>query len=766
MILLFLGSWRSTVIVSVSIPLSILASLCVLKMAGETINVMTLGGLALAVGILVDDATVTIENIHRNLTMGKSLTRALLDGAMQIAAPTFISSLSICIVFVPVLLLTGSARFLFTPLAMAVVFAMLASYLLSRTLVPTMVHYMLRSEAEMYQQARGGHATGGRGIVWNLHRAFNRRFERFQSFYTGLLDLALEHRLTVIAIFALFVAGSLALSPLVGRDFFPAVDSGQLRLHARAPSGTRIEQTEVIFAAIEDEIRKLIPPAELDSIVDNIGLPLGGVNLAYGDAPNIGPSDGDIFISLNKEKHGPAGLYTQRIRQRLNARFPDVVFYFEAANITSQILNFGLPAPIDVQVVSRNPQAGFSTAARLAARISRIPGAADVHVHQTNDNPEIRVQVDRTKASQLGLTQRDVTSNLLISLSSSGQVAPNQWLNLANGVNYNVAVQTPQYRFENLDDLLRTPVAAVTAAVASSTPDSLAGIAAAGSSFTAATPAKNTLAYGNPGAQPARTQLLSNLATVSRGQSPGIVNHYNVQPVYDVFVNTDRRDLGRVGDQVMQIVDETARSLPKTMTINVRGQYKTMQDSFFRLGIGMLGAVALVYLLMVVNFQSWLDPFIILMALPGAFAGIVWALFLTQTTFSVPSLMGAIMCTGVATANSILMVVFANDEQIAGKTPRQAALSAGWNRLRPVLMTALAMIIGMLPMSLGLGEGGEQNAPLGRAVIGGLLVATFTTLIIVPVIYSYLRHRAPVDYDQTVFLEEHQGELPPDVQLT
>ena len=763
MILLFLGSWRSTVIVSVSIPLSILSSLCILKLAGETINVMTLGGLALAVGILVDDATVTIENIHRNLAMGKSLTRALLDGAMQIAAPTFISSLSICIVFVPVLLLTGSARFLFTPLAMAVVFAMLASYLLSRTLVPTMVHYMLRSEAEIYQQGHAGHAAGGRGVIWRVHHTFNRGFERFQSFYTGLLGFALHHRLTVMAIFVVFVAGSLALSPLVGRDFFPSVDSGQLRLHVRAPSGTRIEQTEQVFAAVEDEIRSIIPPAELDSIVDNIGLPLGGVNLAFGDAPNIGPSDGDIFISLNKEHHGPGDLYTQRIRRRLNERFPDVVFYFEAANITSQILNFGLPAPIDVQIVTRNPQAGFATASRLAARISRIPGAADVHVHQTNDNPEIHINVDRTKAGILGLTQRDVTSNLLISLSSSGQVAPNQWLNLANGVNYNVAVQTPQYRFENLDDLLRTPVSAVFGAVASSTADSLAGAAAAGPSSTSSGPAKNTLAYGNPGAQPDRTQLLSNLATVGRGQSQGIVNHYNAQPVYDVFVNTDRRDLGRVGDEVLRVVGEASRNLPKGMAITVRGQYKTMQDSFLRLGIGMLGAVALVYLLMVVNFQSWLDPFIILMALPGAFAGIVWALFLTQTTFSVPSLMGAIMCTGVATANSILMVVFANDEQIAGKGPRDAALSAGWNRLRPVLMTALAMIIGMLPMSLGLGEGGEQNAPLGRAVIGGLLVATVTTLIVVPVIYSYLRRSAPIDYDQTVFLEEHQGELPPGI---
>jgi multidrug efflux pump subunit AcrB len=763
MILLFLGSWRSTLIVSVSIPLSILSSLIFLKMFGATINVMTLGGLALAVGILVDDATVTIENIHRNLALGKSLTRALLDGAMQIAAPTFISTLSICIVFVPVLLLTGAARFLFTPLAMAVVFAMLASYFLSRTLVPTMVHFLLKEESKLYSGGHG-HAHGGKGLFWAMHGAFNRQFEKFQLVYTGYLDWALDHRLLVVALFGVFVAGSLSLAPMVGRDFFPSVDSGQMRLHARAASGTRIEQTELIFADIEDEIRREIPKDELDTILDNIGLPLGGVNLAQGDAPTIGYSDGEILISLNKEHHAPVDEYTDRLRKRLNKKFPNVVFFFEAANITSQILNFGLPAPIDVQVMGRNPKVAFSIAEELKRKIERIPGAADVHLHQTNDNPEIRLNVDRTKAAQLGLTQRDVTSSLLISLSSSGQVAPNQWLNPANGVNYNVSVQTPQYRFFSLDDLLRTPVSGVTGGVLSTTPDSLAGVAGASLSSTSAGPGKNTLAYGNPGAQPDRMQLLSNLVTVSRGQAVGIVNHYNAQPVYDVFINTDRRDLGRVGDAVSEIADAAAKKLPKNMTINVRGQYKTMRDSFLRLGIGLVGAMALVYLLMVVNFQSWLDPFIILMALPGAFAGIVWALFLTQTTFSVPSLMGAIMCMGVATANSILVVVFANDEQLAGKPAREAALAAGWSRLRPVLMTAMAMIIGMLPMSLGLGEGGEQNAPLGRAVVGGLALATMTTLLVVPVIYSYLRRKPPVDYDSTIFFEEHEGELKPETE--
>lgn len=758
MILIFLGSWRSTLIVSISIPLSILASLTVLKLLGQTINVMTLGGLSLAVGILVDDATVEIENTHRNLAMRKPLTRAVLDGAMQIAAPTFVSTLSICVVFVPVLLLTGVAKFLFTPLALAVVFAMMASYLLSRTLVPTMVHYLLAQEAHLYQQGEHEHAGGG--PIWRFHHAFNRRFEQMRGAYTGFLDWALDHKRTVAAVFVLFIAGSFMLAPMVGRDFFPTIDSGQMRLHARAPSGTRLEQTELIFAGIEKEIRDVIPQDELVNIVDNIGIPNGGFNLAFGDNPTIGTGDGDILISLNEEHHAPVALYTEQLRKRLNERFPDVVFFFEAANITNQILNFGLPAPLDVQVTGRDAPRNFAVARQLAARIAAIPGAADVHIHQTDDNPEIRVNVDRSKASQLGLTQRDVSSSMLISLSSSGQVAPNQWLNFANGVNYNVAVQTPIYRFLSLDDLMRTPISSNSTAVVSTTADSLAGTAAMTESSTGSGPAKTTLAYGNPGAQAGRAQLLSNLATVERAKTYGIVNHYNVQPVVDVYLNVDRRDLGGVGDQVMKVVAQAQQKLPRGVTLNVRGQYKTMQDSFFRLGLGLVGAVALVYLLMVVNFQSWLDPMIILMAIPGAFAGIVWALFLTQTTFNVPSLMGAIMCIGVATANSILMVVFANDERMVGLGAREAALSAGATRIRPVLMTAMAMIIGMLPMALGLGEGGEQNAPLGRAVIGGLAVATLATLVIVPVFYSAVRKKPPVNYDETIFFEEHEGELP------
>jgi multidrug efflux pump subunit AcrB len=757
MILLFLGSWRSTLIVLISIPLSILASLSVLYLLNQTINVMTLGGLALAVGILVDDATVEIENTHRNLALKKPLTRAVLDGAMQIAAPTFVSTLSICIVFVPVLLLTGAARYLFTPLAAAVVFAMMASYLLSRTLVPTMVHYLLGQETELYRH--GTHEEGGKGFIWRVHYLFNRRFERVRHTYTGLLSWSLEHKGLVLTLFLIFVAGSLSLAPFVGRDFFPEVDSGQIRLHARAPAGTRIEETELIFAAIDDEIRRVIPADEVATIVDNIGLPASGINLVYGDNSNIGPSDGDILVALNPEKHGSSERYIQELRKRLNARFPDVVFFFEAANITNQILNFGLPAPIDVQIMTRDAKGGYQLATKLMREISGIPGAVDVHVHQVVDAPELRVDVNRTKAAQLGLTEGDVTRSLLISLSSSGQVSPNQWLNPVNGINYTVAVQTPQYRIESIADLMSTPIASPSSAMAS-TQESPAGVASSSLSAVGAAPSRNSPAFGNPGAIPSRVQLLANLATVRRGQTTSIINHYNVQPVFDVFANVDRRDLGSVGAEVEKVIKRTSQSLPRATTITMRGQVETMRSSFFRLGFGMLLAMVLVYLMMVVNFQSWVDPIIILTALPGAFAGIVWVLFLTQTTFSVPSLMGTIMSIGVATANSILMVVFANDERLAGKSAHDAALSAGYTRMRPVVMTALAMMIGMLPMSLGLGEGGEQNAPLGRAVVGGLLVATATTLIIVPIIYATLRKAPPVDHDVLIFREEHEGELP------
>jgi multidrug efflux pump subunit AcrB len=720
MILLFLGSWRSTIIVCISIPLSILTSLVVLSLMGQTINVMTLGGLALAVGILVDDATVEIENTHRNMAMKKPLVRAVLDGAQQIAAPAFVSTLCICIVFVPVLMLTGAAKFLFTPLAMSVVFAMLASYLLSRTLVPNMVHYMLRPEMKLYIQGEDGETAGGKGLIWSTHYLFNHQFERLRRFYGSLLDVALDHRKLVLTGFMLFCAASLSLIRFVGQDFFPTVDSGQMRLHARAPSGTRIEQTEVLFAQIEAEIRKVIPPREIDTILDNMGIPNGGFNLAYGDSPTIGSGDGDILISLKEDQHGSTAVYTDQLRKHLHKKFPGIVFFFEAANITNQILNFGIPAPIDVQIVGRNAAANYAIAQKLERRISHIPGAADVHIHQVIDYPEIRVNVDRNKAGQVGLTQRDVSNSLLISLSGSGQVAPNQWLNPQNGVGYFMTVQTPQYKLDSLDALMHTPI------------------------------------NSQSGNGTANTQLLSNMAGTTRGTSPAIINHYNVQPVFDVFANVDRQDLGSVGRAVNKIIAETIPTLPKASSIVLRGQVATMESSFYRLGLGLILSIVLVYFLMALNFQSWLDPFIILMALPGALAGVVWMLFVTQTTFSVPSLMGAIMCIGVATANSILMVVFANDQRMEGMDEHAAARAAGLTRVRPVLMTALAMIIGMCPMALALGEGGEQNAPLGRAVIGGLLLATFTTLFVVPIAYSLLRKKVPVDFDKKIEEEENE----------
>src|ERR1700733_14096261 len=755
MILLFLGSWRSTVIVCISIPLSILTSLIILKLMGHTINVMTLGGLALAVGILVDDATVEIENTHRNLAMKKPLVRAVLDGAQQIAIPAFVSTLSICIVFAPVLLLTGAAKYLFTPLALAVVFAMLASYMLSRTLIPTMVHYMLKPEVDMYRS--GEHGEGGTAeghpLIWRIHFAFNRSFERFRAAYTGLLDWALDHRLAVLSVFLIFSLGSLGLVYLVGRDFFPTVDSGQIRLHAQAPAGTRIEKTELRFAEIEREIRAVIPARELDTILDNIGVPPGGFNLAFGDSAVIGNNDGDILISMTPD-HTPTEITTERLRKRLHEKFPDMLFFFEAANITNQILNSGLPAPIDVQVTGRDAGPNYEIARQLEEKIARIPGAADVHIHQVVDAPELRINVDRIKAGQLGLTQNNVASSLLISLSGSSQVAPSFWLNWKNGVSYNVLIQTPQYKLDSLDKLMRTPVS-TGSAVAFNTPGSMAGVANQGDGSTGAAPNQSSAAYGNPGALPYQTQLLSNLASVVHSTGPEILNHYNVQPVFDVYANIDRRDLGGVTSQVEKIIAET--KIPNTTQIFLRGQAATMQSSFYRLGLGLLAAIVLVYLLMAVNFQSWVDPFIILTALPGALAGILWMLYVTQTTLNVPSLMGAIMCIGVATANSILMVVFANDERMEGKGARAAALSAGYTRLRPVLMTAAAMILGMLPMALGIGEGAEQNSPLGRAVIGGLLLATVTTLLIVPIIYSYLRIEAPIDHDRQIEEEEREG---------
>ena len=701
MILLFLGSWRSTLTVVISIPLSILTSLTVLSLLGQTLNVMTLGGLGLAVGILVDDATVEIENIHRNLGQGKGLVRAILDGAQQIATPAFVSTLAICIVFVPVVFLTGPAKYLFTPLAMAVVFAMLASYFLSRTVVPTLVRYLLAAEIH------DGEHRLPLGLFARVHDGWSRGFEGLRERYTTALGWTLGHRRVVFVAFALVVASAFALLPFVGRDFFPVVDAGQFRLHVKAPTGTRLEETEVIFGRVEEAIRRIIPTDEIAAIVDNIGVP-NSVNLAFTDSATVGSADGEILVSLNPEKHGPTPEYVEVLRTRLREEFPELTFFLQPADIVSQILNFGLPAPIDVQVMGYNQDATYPVAREIESAIARIPGAVDVHLHQVLDSPALEVKVDRARAAQLGLTQRDVANNLLISLSSSRVVSPNYWSDPRTGINYPVAVQTPQHRVDSADSVLLTAVA--------------------GGTFAA-------------------PQLLSNVSSIEHRQVASVVSHSNVQPVFDIYANVQNRDLGGVAAEVERLAAGARKKLPPGSQIVVRGQVESMNSAFVRLGTGLILAVLLVYLLMVVNFQSWLDPFIIITALPGAFCGIVWMLFVTQTTFSVPSLMGAIMSIGVATANSILMVTFANDQMRAGDDPTRAALAAGRTRLRPVLMTALAMVIGMLPMSLGLGEGGEQNAPLGRTVIGGLSVATFATLFFVPVVYSVLRRTPPGRWD-------------------
>jgi len=700
MILLFLGSWRSTVIVAVSIPLSILVSIIVLRLLGQTLNIMTLGGMALAVGMLVDDSTVEIENIHRNLGQGKEINLAILDGAQQIAVPAFVSTLAICIVFAPVFFLSGAAKSLFIPLAMAVVFAMLASYLLSRTLVPTLVKYLLRGEVAMYQRGHGDHP--GAGPIWAVHDAFNHLFERFRNRYRAALDWSLGHRAFVTSVFILVPVASLSLLALIGQDFFPDVDAGQFRLHVRAPSGTRLEMNEKIVQDIEDALREMIPTSDLAGLLDNIGLATSGSSIAYADPATIGSADAEILVSLRRDRKGETRDYMKQIRRKLPGRFPGVVFFFEPSDMVSQILNFGLPAPIDIQVVGRNPL-NYEIAQEIEREVAKIPGAADVHLHQPLDVPELRVNVDRTRAAEMGLTQNDVASSVLVSLSGNVQTNPNYWL-APNGVSYRVIVQTPQHSMDSLEKIGATPI------VAKSGRD---------------------------------VQLLGNLGEVERRSGAAVVNHYNVQPVYDVYAAVEGRDLAGVAREVDRVIDAIRPKLPRGSSIVVRGQVESMRSSFAGLAAGLAVAILLVYFLMVINFQSWLDPFIIAMALPAALAGILWMLCASQTTLNVPSLMGAIMAMGVATANSILMVTFANDRREEGADARTAALDAGFTRLRPVLMTALAMIIGMLPMSLGLGEGGEQNAPLGRAVIGGLIFATVSTLFFVPVIYSVLRRKPP-----------------------
>jgi multidrug efflux pump subunit AcrB len=701
MILMFLGSWRSTLIVALSIPLSILCSIIALSALGQTMNVMTLGGLALAVGVLVDDATVGIENIHRHMGHGKTIEEAILEGAQQIAVPTLVSTLAICIVFVPVFFLAGAAGSLFKPLAMAVVFALLASYVISRTLVPTLVRYALEYE-ERHQ--------GAPGPIERVHLRFDAAFERMRERYRGVLARALARRGRVAGWFAVGTLASCLLIPFLGQNFFPSVDAGQVRLHLRAPAGTRVEETERLVAAVERTIRQVIPPSELKTILDNVGMTgAGGSNLAFSDNPTIGSGDADILISLTEDREGSVDDYRRALRRRLRDEFPQLVVFFQAADIVGQILNFGLPAPIDVQVVGANKKANYAIARDLEARMRRIPGAVDVRVHQVVNAPELFFTVDRDRATALALTERDVASNVLVSLASSGQTAPNFWLNPQNGVNYSILVQTPQRQLNSVNQLENTPVVPSGANV--SVED---------------------------------TQLLGNLATVDRGVTPTNASHYNLAPAYDVLLGVQGTDLGSVADRVRGVIAKYSKDLPRGTTINLRGQVESMDASFKGLSLGLVFAVVLVYLLMVINFQSWIDPLIILMALPGAMAGILWMLFATGTTISVPALMGAIMSIGVATANSILMITFANEQREEAKlNAHDAALTAGLTRLRPVIMTALAMIIGMLPMSLGLGEGGEQNAPLGRAVIGGLSFATFATLFFVPVVYSALRKTAP-----------------------
>ena len=697
MILLFLGNWKSTLIIAVSIPLSILVSLLCLSALGETINIMTLGGLALAVGILVDDATVEIENINRNLAMGKETVQAIQDGAQQIAVPAFVSTLCICIVFLPMFFLSGVARYLFVPLAEAVIFAMLASYMWSRTIVPTMAMYLLSAEDEYQADLHVGEKMG---FFRRYQQAFEHSFERLRMGYRRALTAALDHAWLFAACFLTFCVLSGGLAFFLGRDFFPSVDAGQIRLHMRARTGLRIEETTRIADQVNKTIRQVIPPQDLETVIDNVGLPYSGINLTYSNSGTIGTADGEILVQLKQERGKSTAVYVNNLRRRLAAEYPGVQFFFQPADIVTQILNFGTPAPVDIQIVGVNQPANYEIATRLAGKMEHVPGAVDVHVQQAFDGPTLYMNLNRTRSQYVGMQARDVAQNLLVSLSSSFQTSPNFWLDPRNGVSYNVAVQTPQYRVDTFQDLQNTPIS--------------------GSA---------------PGAVP---QILGNLVTTQNVARPASISHYNVQPMINVYASVYKRDLGSVEKDVEKLVKDAEKELPRGSHIVIRGQVETMNSSFVGLAIGLIGAIVLAYLLIVVNFQSWLDPFIIITALPGALAGICWILLITHTTLNVPSLTGAIMCMGVATANSILMISFAREQMIEGKTPREAALEAGYVRIRPVIMTALAMMIGMVPMAIGLGEGGEQNAPLGRAVIGGLLFATVATLFFVPCVFSII----------------------------
>jgi multidrug efflux pump subunit AcrB len=696
LVLLFLGNWRSTAIIALTIPLSLLASILALYALGETLNIMTLGGLALSVGILVDQAIVTIENIERHLHAGATLHDAIITGAGEIGVPVFVATICICVVFVPMFFLSGVARFLFVPMAMAVVFAMIASYVLSRTLVPTLVMMMMGGASR---------DEGGKpGPLRRVYLAFDARFERVRAGYTVTLASLLEKRKSFALAFLGFTVASCLLYPVLGRDFFPSVDAGQIRLHFRAATGTRIEETARIADAIEAAIRDLVPRDQLETILDNLGVPNSSINLAYSNSGVIGTFDGEILMSLRKG-HRPTEGFVTLLRAELPKRFPGIEFFFQPADIVTQILNFGLPAAIDVQFSGPNMAQNAVLAAQLVKSVKQIPGAVDVHLHQRLDNPAVDLQMDRSRLQQVGLTAFNVGQNVLVALAGSFQTAPAFWLNPQNGVVYQIAMQAPQYRVESLDALLSIPVGT-------------SGAAAGGA-----------------------TQLLGNLVEARPTRATAVVTRYNITPSIDVFVSVQGTDLASVANRVQESIDEIKPKLPRGSQLTMRGQVETMQSSFMGLGVGLAMAIVLVYLLVVVNFQSWVDAAIIIAALPAALAGIAWMLFITGTTLSVPALTGAIMCMGVATANSILLVSFARDRMAEGAYPLQAALDAGATRIRPVLMTALAMIIGMIPMALGVGEGAEQNAPLGRAVIGGLLFATVSTLFFVPVVFSGIHQR-------------------------
>ncbi|PTR35211.1 CzcA family heavy metal efflux pump [Luteibacter sp. OK325] len=700
MILLFLGSWRSTVIIATSIPLAILGSIAALSAFGETMNIMTLGGLALAVGILVDDATVTIENINWHLEQGKDVETAILDGAAQIVTPAFVSLLCICIVFVPMFFLNGVARFLFVPMAEAVMFAMIASFILSRTLVPTMAKYLLHPHS--HDDPHGEGKKPSRNPLVRFQRGFEARFEKIRASYHGLLELALHHRKVFTIGFMVFVVLTFALVPMLGRNFFPAVDSGQILMHVRSPVGTRVEESARLFAEVTDSVRRIIPKNELGTVVDNMGLSSSGINNTYNNTGTIGSQDGDIQIALN-EGHAPTADYVRTLREKLPREFPGTTFSFPPADIISQILNFGSPAPIDLQVRGPNLAGNFTYADRLLREIRRVPGVADARIQQSQASPGLNIDVDRSRAQQVGITERDVTNSLGVNLAGSSQIAPTFWLNPQNGVSYPIVIQTPQYSLDSLPDLENVPISA--------------------------------------SAGQAGSQILGGIAHVSRTATNAVVSQYNIQSMVEIYATTQDRDLGAVATDIQKIIEANKKFLPKASTTALLGQVQTMNSAFSGLIFGLLGAIVLIYLLIVVNFQSWSDPFVIVTALPAAIAGIIWMLFATHTTLSVPALTGAIMCMGVATANSILVVSFCRERLDELGDATAAALEGGFVRFRPVLMTALAMIIGMAPMALGLGEGGEQNAPLGRAVIGGLVFATVATLFFVPIVFSMIHAR-------------------------